>query len=45
MSSLLRRLHLETFVLNTSAPLAAAPQQEGYPARLTDESTLVVDVS
>ena len=45
MSSLLRRLHMETFVLNTSAPLAAVPRLDGYPVRLTDDHTLEVDVS
>ncbi|HWF98800.1 MAG TPA: ABC transporter ATP-binding protein [Steroidobacteraceae bacterium] len=45
MSRLLRRLHTETFVLNTSAPLAAAPRLEGYPVRLTDDQTLEVEVS
>ena len=45
MSSLLRRLHTETFVLNTSAPLAAAPRLQGYPVRLTDEHTLEVEIS
>jgi ABC-2 type transport system ATP-binding protein len=45
MSSLLRRLHTETFVLNTSAPLAAAPRLDGYPVRLIDDHTLELDVS
>lgn len=45
MSSLLRRLHTETFVLNVSAPLAAAPALESYPVRLTDDHTLEVEVS
>ena len=45
MSSLLRRLHVETFVLNSSAPIAAAPQLDGYPMRLTDDHTLEIDVS
>src|SRR5487761_530581 len=45
MSSLLRRLHTETFVLNSSAPLAAAPRLDGYPVRLTDDHTLEVEVS
>ncbi|HEV2441261.1 MAG TPA: DUF4162 domain-containing protein, partial [Steroidobacteraceae bacterium] len=45
MSSLLRRLHTETFVLNSSAPLAAAPRLEGFPVRLTDDHTLEVEVS
>jgi ABC-2 type transport system ATP-binding protein len=45
VSSLLRRLHTETFVLNSSAPLAAAPRLEGYPVRLTDDHTLEIEVS
>jgi ABC-2 type transport system ATP-binding protein len=45
MSNLLRRLHMETFVLNTSSPLAAAPRLDGYPVRLTDDNTVEVDVS
>ncbi len=45
MSSLLLRLHTETFVLNSSAPLAAAPRLDGYPVRLTDDHTLEVEVS
>jgi len=45
MSSLLRRLHTETFVLNSSAPLEAAPQLAGYPVRLIDDHTLEVEVS
>ncbi|HTX05280.1 MAG TPA: ABC transporter ATP-binding protein [Steroidobacteraceae bacterium] len=45
MSSLLRRLHVETFVLNTNAPLAAVPPLPGYPVRLTDDHTLEVEVS
>ncbi|HEU5443518.1 MAG TPA: ABC transporter ATP-binding protein [Steroidobacteraceae bacterium] len=45
MSSLLRRLHTETFLLNVSAPLEAAPRLEGYPVRLTDDQTLEVEVS
>jgi ABC-2 type transport system ATP-binding protein len=45
MSSLLRRLQTETFVLNSSTPLAAAPRVEGYPVRLTDDHTLEVEVS
>jgi ABC-2 type transport system ATP-binding protein len=45
MSSLLRRLHTETFVLNVNAPLAAAPKLDGYPVRLTDDHTLEVEVS
>ncbi|MGH8180889.1 MAG: ATP-binding cassette domain-containing protein [Steroidobacteraceae bacterium] len=45
MSSLLRRLHTETFLLNTSAPLAAAPRLDGYPVRLADDHTLEIEVS
>jgi ABC-2 type transport system ATP-binding protein len=45
MSSLLRRLHTETFVLNVRDPLAAAPQLEGYHAALIDDRTLEIEVS
>jgi ABC-2 type transport system ATP-binding protein len=45
MSRLLRRLHVETFVLNLCRPLAVAPRLEGYPVRLVDENTLEVDIS
>lgn len=45
MSNLLRRLHTETFVLNTSAALTAAPPLTGYPVRLTDDHTLEVEIS
>ncbi|HLY52881.1 MAG TPA: ABC transporter ATP-binding protein [Steroidobacteraceae bacterium] len=45
MSSLLRRLHVQTFVLNVREPLAAAPQLPGYHTRLVDDHTLEVEVS
>src|SRR5215468_4802771 len=45
MSSLLRRLHVETFVLNLRDPLAAVPPLEGYDAHLVDDHTLEVEVS
>ncbi|HTW39102.1 MAG TPA: ABC transporter ATP-binding protein [Steroidobacteraceae bacterium] len=45
MSSLLRRLHTEVFVLNLREPLAEAPLLEGYPTRLEDSNTLEVEVS
>ena len=45
MSNLLRRLHTETLVLTLMQPLAQAPRLERYPARLTDEHTLEVEVS
>jgi ABC-2 type transport system ATP-binding protein len=45
MSSLLRRLHVATFVLNLRDPLAAAPALAGYLTRLVDDHTLEVEVS
>jgi len=45
MSSLLRRLHTETFVLNLRESLAAAPHLEGYPTTLQDDRTLEIEVS
>ncbi len=44
MSRVLRKLHVETFVLNLDAELEAAPEIEGYIVRLVDPSTLEVDV-
>jgi ABC-2 type transport system ATP-binding protein len=45
MSSLLRRLHVETFVLNLRDALSAAPRLEGYVTTLVDDHTLEVEVS
>jgi ABC-2 type transport system ATP-binding protein len=45
MSSLLRRLHVETFVFNLREPLAVAPPLEGYVVTLVDDRTLEVEVS
>jgi ABC-2 type transport system ATP-binding protein len=45
MSSLLRRLHVETFVFNLRSTVAAAPRLDGYVARLVDDHTLEIDVS
>ncbi|HKZ72538.1 MAG TPA: ABC transporter ATP-binding protein [Steroidobacteraceae bacterium] len=45
MSSLLRRLHTETFVLNLREAVAVVPPLDGYPAKLVDDHTLEVDVS
>jgi len=45
MSSLLRRLHTEVFVLNLRDALNVAPQLETYPATLIDPTTLEVEVS
>ena len=45
MSSLLRRLHTETFVLNLRESLATAPHLPGYPTTLQDDRTLEIEVS
>jgi ABC-2 type transport system ATP-binding protein len=45
MSSLLRRLHVQTFVLNLRDALAVAPALEGYAVTLVDDHTLEVEVS
>jgi ABC-2 type transport system ATP-binding protein len=45
MSSLLRRLHVQTFVLNLRDPLDAAPYLEGYDTALIDDHTLEIEVS
>ncbi|HTV51493.1 MAG TPA: ABC transporter ATP-binding protein [Steroidobacteraceae bacterium] len=45
MSSLLRRLHTETFVLNLRDPLSAPPLLAGYGTVLVDDHTLEVEVS
>src|SRR5579862_6480729 len=45
MSSLLRRLHVQTFVLNLRDSLAVAPPLAEYLARLIDDHTLEVEVS
>jgi ABC-2 type transport system ATP-binding protein len=45
MSSLLRRLHVETFVVNLREPLAVAPPLPGYLATLVDDHTLELEVS
>jgi ABC-2 type transport system ATP-binding protein len=45
MSSLLRRLHVETFVFNLRDALTAAPPLPGYHVRLVDDHTLEVEVS
>jgi ABC-2 type transport system ATP-binding protein len=44
MSRVLRKLHVETFVLNLDTELHSAPQIAGYSVRLVDPSTLEVDV-
>src|SRR5476651_2711665 len=45
MSSLLRRLHTETFVLNLRDSIDAAPRLEGYAVTLVDDRTLEIEVS
>ena len=45
MSSVLRKLQTEIFVLNTREAIDEAPQLPGYAVRLTDEHTLEVEVS
>jgi len=45
MSSLLRRLHVETFVLNVREALAQVPQLDAYVVRRVDDHTLEVEVS
>lgn len=45
MSSLLRKLHTETFVLNLREGLNAVPAVPGYAVTLVDEHTLEVEVS
>jgi ABC-2 type transport system ATP-binding protein len=45
MSSLLRRLNTETFVLNLREPLSVAPDLSGYPTTLADPTTLEIEVS
>jgi ABC-2 type transport system ATP-binding protein len=45
MSSLLRKLHAETFVLNLRDAARAVPVMPGYSFTLVDEHTLEVEVS
>jgi len=45
MSSLLRRLQAETFVLNLREAVSSVPQLPGYEFELLDEHTLEVEVS
>lgn len=44
MSRVLRKLHVETFVLNLEVELQSAPTLDGYQVRLLDPSTLEVEV-
>jgi len=46
MSNVLRKLHVESFILNLEQPLAgdAAPALDGYEVRRTDPTTLELDL-
>ena len=44
MKALLKKLHVETFLLDLKDSLASVPQLNGYPARLVDHHTLEVQV-
>ncbi len=45
MSSLLRRLNTQTFVLNTRSPRHECPAVPGFVLRLVDEHTLEADIA
>jgi ABC-2 type transport system ATP-binding protein len=45
MSSLLRKLHIEVFVLNLRNSLSVPPKLDGYVTRLVDDHTLEIEVS
>ncbi len=45
MSTLLRKLNFETFVLNLRSPIAAAPAIAGYKLSMPDDHTLEVETS
>jgi ABC-2 type transport system ATP-binding protein len=45
MGNLLRRLHTETFVLNTRQNLAAAPAIAGFEVTRVDDTTLEAEVT
>jgi ABC-2 type transport system ATP-binding protein len=45
MSTVLRKLHTETFVLNLRDPLTTAPVLPGYPVVQVDETTLEIQVN
>lgn len=44
MKDLLKKLHVETFLLDLKEPIRALPQLTGYPAQLVDDHTLEVQV-
>jgi ABC-2 type transport system ATP-binding protein len=45
MNTLLRKLHVETFLLNLREPLQELPSIEGYKMSLLDKDTLSVEIS
>ncbi len=45
MSTLLARLHCETFILNLATPLLQLPIITGFTVRQTDSTTLEVDIT
>jgi len=45
MNTLLRKLHVETFLLNLREPLQDLPSIEGYKMSLLDKDTLSVEIS
>jgi ABC-2 type transport system ATP-binding protein len=45
MNTLLRKLHVETFLLNLQEPLQELPSIEGYKMSLLDKDTLSVEIS
>jgi len=45
MSTVLRKLHTETFVLNLRTPLQAPPAMPGYRVKQVDDTTLEVEVN
>jgi ABC-2 type transport system ATP-binding protein len=44
MKALLRKLSIETFVLNLSIPINFPPELSGFTCRLMDDTTLEVDI-
>jgi ABC-2 type transport system ATP-binding protein len=45
MNTLLRKLHVETFLLNLQEPLQELPSIEGYKMSLLDKDTLSVEIN
>ena len=45
MKHLLAKLHMETFILDISRPLASPPSVAGFELRMVDDTTLSVDVT